>query len=72
MYGRVSQLKCISNYIGTTKCVSQIEKTIQTVGNECNHKKTCTMNVDTNHFNDKFEQIYKYLDIKYECIMSTK
>ena len=67
MYGRISQFKCLNNNMEGSKCASDIEKTIQIVGNQCNLKNSCIIDVNSTNFDDSCKDIQKYLDVKYEC-----
>lgn len=68
MFGRVSQAKCRSQYILSDNCMSNLNNTLSTIKKICDLKSKCTVPVTQKVFGNPCSGIYKYLDVKYQCV----
>ena len=69
-YGRVSQRVCRFQNFNTDKCMSNMNDTISVVKSKCELKQTCQFTVGEALFGNPCQGIYKYVDIKYECVQN--
>lgn len=68
MYGRVSQAKCRYHNFREDKCMSNISDTVNKIKEICDTKNVCKFEVNETLFDNPCRGIYKYLDVKYECV----
>ena len=68
MYGRVSQSKCKFENFKKDKCVSNINESINKLKQMCDSKQECNLVVNEKILGNPCKGVYKYLDVKYECV----